>query len=100
VFSHFSLLKHALVVTPRTDDDDIVAGPQKMSLKCPVSKSQYRQLAISYYSLPLAELRARKHSLPLVAVRSSPVLRCYIVVFSNGADNDMAVSRMRKDSEF
>ena len=27
-----------------SDDDDIVAGPQKMSLKCPVSRTVFRSL--------------------------------------------------------
>jgi hypothetical protein len=47
-----------------TVDEDIVAGPQKMSLKCPVCA------ALPYLSLvadlvPSAELHACEHPLPL-----------------------------------
>ncbi len=81
-----------------SEDEDIVAGHQKMSLKCPVS-DHLHPVSASRLTSPLAELHADPNALSLEFLRAPAVLRCYVVVLGDGADHDMVVSCMRESPE-
>ncbi len=70
-----------------SDDDDIIIGPQKMSLKCPVSD------AIPVYNSPHtffpADFYEGANPLPVFQMRAPPMLRCYFLVFHDGADDNV-----------
>lgn len=79
-------------------DDDIVAGHQKMSLKCPVGFSfDFRgDVALTYVA---AELHANNNALSLYTMRSFAVFRRNVLVFGHGADDNMAMSSLRESVE-
>lgn len=57
-----------------TEDDDIVAGPQKMSLKCPVRNCLHRNNKHFHANENLAEFYACDHTLSLFKMRTPAVL--------------------------
>ena len=79
------------------EDDDIVAGYQKMSLKCPVGSAVSAR--VYWLTCFTAELYAHHDPVSCEDVSAPTVFRCHVVVFSHGADNDMDVSRLREGSE-
>ena len=93
-FSYFSI---APVIAVNTGDDDIVAGPQKMSLKCPVRQTYLQGVLHRVLICLAAELYARVHPLPLVKMCSCAVLRCHILVFYDGTNYDLALPSLRKN---
>lgn len=87
---------HRVVKQANADDDDIVAGPQKISLKCPVGSSR------PYLILDGAEapshgtdkLHANRGTLAVTQMRACVLLRRNVLVFDDGDHVDMAVSNM------
>ncbi len=67
----------------KVEDDDIVAGPQKTSLKCPVSTPASHAIVIVALNASIfsAELWSYQYSVSLLAMCSCTVLRCHVVVF-------------------
>lgn len=83
-----------------SDDDDIVAGPQKMSLKCPVSQAEsIASLTFSNLIQTTVELHAYQYALPFCSLCTFTMFRCDVVVLSDGADDDIHVPRLRKGSQ-
>ena len=83
-----------------SDDDDIVAGPQKMSLKCPVRQFDFDAFrTLSNGMDPAVELHAHQYALSVCAVCAFAMFRCNIMVLSDGADNDIYVPCLREGSE-
>ena|ERR1700722_8652237 len=85
-----------LVVKLQDEDDDIVAGPQKMSLKCPVRELKHDLYRAYTHAV---ELCPNQNAMPLIAMRASSMFRCNFVVFCDGTDDHMALSRLREGFE-
>lgn len=94
---HFSYISIAPVIAVNTGDDDIVAGPQKMSLKCPVRQTCLQGLLYRVLICLAAELYACVHSLSLFKMCPCAVLRCHILVFYDGTNYDLALPSLRKN---
>ena len=82
-----------------SEDDDIVAGHQKMSLKCPVCPALNLTLYLPWLTSHIAELHANHATMPLVHMCASAMLRCHVVVLRHGADDNMAVPSLREGPE-
>lgn len=79
------------------EDDDIVPGPQKMSLKCPVRTNlPFEDGTPTYHSLRVrtVEFHSDQYSVSVVKMRASSMFRRYVVVLRNGANYNVVMSRV------
>lgn len=86
------------VIESMSLDDDIVAGPSKMSLKCPVSII----IAFAFQSPNdvLVEFHASEYALSVFKMRAFSMLRCNVVVCNDGTNDDVVMSCLRKTIRF
>jgi hypothetical protein len=78
------------------DDDDIVAGPQKTSLKCPVGIPATLVVVVLNALVYSAKLLSYQYPVSFLALYSRTVLRCLIMVFGKRADDNVVLSSMRE----
>jgi hypothetical protein len=76
------------------DDDEIVAGEQKMSLKCPVSPIDTDCNEGISFSWHIVELRPYQAPCSIEEMRPSPMFRCNVMVQHDGADDNVALSHL------
>lgn len=77
-------------------DDDIVAGPSKMSLKCPVSDSPLRLRSCGFLNCRPAELHEGGHTLSFLEMCALTMFRCNFLVFDDGTDHHVVMPCMRE----
>jgi Zn finger protein HypA/HybF involved in hydrogenase expression len=88
---------NVVVVGTMSEDDDIITGSLKMSLKCPVCLfvilHTIQRLPHCNYVVHSAQLHAYQHTVPFSEVHPLAVLRRDVVVFCDAADDDMVRGR-------
>lgn len=77
------------------EDDEIIAGEQKMSLKCPVRPIDADPKRGSLNPLArIVELCPDQPSHQVEEMRPSTMLRCNVMVQHDGADDDVALPHL------
>lgn len=84
--THFNVRQ---VLQSITEDDDIVAGPQKMSLKCPVRNISALHDPVDAF---LVEFCPHCSTNSVVEMCTFSMFRRYIVVFGHGTNYNVALS--------
>lgn len=78
------------------DDDEIVAGEQKMSLKCPVRPIRADKVNRFHFVVHAAKLCPDQTPCTVEEMRPPPMFRCNLVVQHDGTDDNMALPYLRE----